>query len=142
MPPDSPRVRETSEWFLKASRDLLAAEVLLKAVPPLLGEAAFHCQQCAEKAMKGYLAWHDIPFPRTHDLALIGGLCTGHDRDLETVCRTAEPLSVFAWVFRYPGDPAEPTRPETGAAIETARTVFAALLARLPSECDPAKVNP
>jgi hypothetical protein len=66
---------------------------------------------------EGYLAWHDVPFPKTHDLALIGGLCVEHDRSLETICRTAEELTVFAWVFRYPGDPAEPTWQEAGAAI-------------------------
>ena len=25
--------------------------------------------------MKGYLAWCEVPFPKSHDLALIGGLC-------------------------------------------------------------------
>jgi HEPN domain-containing protein len=52
MPPDSPRVKEASEWFLRAARDLRAAEALLNVVPPLLGEVAFHCQQATEKAMK------------------------------------------------------------------------------------------
>jgi hypothetical protein len=46
--------------------------VLLAANPPLLGEVVFHCQQAAEKAMKGFLSWHDSPFGKTHDLALIG----------------------------------------------------------------------
>jgi prevent-host-death family protein len=28
----------------------------------------FHAQQAAEKAMKGYLSWHDQAFRKTHDL--------------------------------------------------------------------------
>jgi HEPN domain-containing protein len=44
-----------------------AAERLLKA-PALFGAAVFHCQQAAEKALKGFLAWHDTPFRKTHDL--------------------------------------------------------------------------
>jgi hypothetical protein len=30
--------------------------------------AVFHCQQAAEKALKGFLAWHDVPFRKTHTL--------------------------------------------------------------------------
>jgi len=137
MPPDSPQLVETREWFVKAARDLRAAEVLLAATPPLLGEVAFHCQQAAEKAMKGYLTWHDIPFPKSHDLARIGGLCVGHDRNLETVCRNADEVSVFAWVFRYPGDPSEPTHPETQSAVRVAREVFEAMLSGVPPEVRP-----
>ena len=55
MPPESPRVAEARPWFTKAAHDLQAAELLLTADPSLLGEVAFHCQQAAEKAMKGYL---------------------------------------------------------------------------------------
>jgi HEPN domain-containing protein len=106
----------------------------LAATPPLLGEAAFHCQQAAEKAMKGYLSWHDVPFGKTHDLAAIGGLCVSNDPSLEPLCRRAERLTVFAWAFRYPGDPAEPTREEVEAALGLARDVYEAFLAPLPGE--------
>jgi hypothetical protein len=44
MPPDPTRVAEARAWFTKAARDLRAAEVLLAANPPLLGEVVFHCQ--------------------------------------------------------------------------------------------------
>ncbi len=137
MPPEAPRIAEARPWFAKAARDLRAAEVLLVASPPLLGEVAFHSQQAAEKAMKGYLAWHDVPFGKTHDLAAIGGLCAGHARDLEALCRRAERLSVFAWVFRYPGDPEEPTRNEADGALRLAREVYDAVLSRLPAEVRP-----
>lgn len=73
MPPDAARVAEARPWFVKAEHDLRAADVLLAATPPLLGEAAYHCQQAAEKSLKGFLSWHDIPFSKTHDLAVIGG---------------------------------------------------------------------
>jgi len=74
----------------KAARDLRAAEVLLAANPPLLEEVVFHCQQTAEKAMKGFLAWNDRPFGKTHDLAVVGGHCVAQDQSLEPVCRRAE----------------------------------------------------
>jgi HEPN domain-containing protein len=28
----------------------------------------FHAQRAAEKAMKAFLAWHDVPFRKTHNL--------------------------------------------------------------------------
>ena len=134
MPPESSRIAEARQWFTKAAHDLQAAELLLTADPPLLGEVAFHCQQAAEKAMKGYLSWHDIPFGKTHDLAAIGGLCVGNDPGLEPICRRAERLSVYAWVFRYPGDPGEPTREEAESALHLAHEICDALLSRLPAE--------
>jgi HEPN domain-containing protein len=137
MPPDPTRVAEAQAWFTKAARDLRAAEVLLAADPPLLGEVAFHCQQAAEKAMKGFLSWHDIPFGKTHDLAMIGGLCAAHDQSLESLCRRAERLSVFAWAFRYPGDPEEPARDEAESALGLAREILEAMLSRLPAELWP-----
>jgi len=137
MPPESDRVAEAKPWFLKAAHDLRAAEILMAADPPLLGESAYHCQQAAEKSLKGYLSWHDMAFGKTHDLAAIGGLCATADPSLESLCKRADNLSVFAWAFRYPGDPEEPPSSEVAEAIEIAREVFEAMLARLPTEVRP-----
>ena len=35
---------------------------------PLLDTAIYHCQQAAEKAIKGWLQSQDKPFPKTHDI--------------------------------------------------------------------------
>lgn len=137
MPPDLERIAEARPWFVRAEHDLRAATVLLAASPPLLGEAAYHCQQASEKPLKGYLSWHDVPFGKTHDLAAIGGLCVVNDTSLESVCRRADRLSVFAWAFRYPGDPEEPTRIEVEGALALAREVYDAMLVRLPPELRP-----
>ncbi len=137
MLPDPARVAEARPWFVKAEHDLRAASVLLAATPPLLGEAAYHCQQAAEKSLKGYLSWHDVPFGKTHDLAAIGGLCVQLDSELESICLRADRLTVFAWAFRYPGDPEEPGQLEVEAALELAREVHASMLAGLPLEVRP-----
>ena len=76
MPHDVHRVADTRGWLLKAADDLRGAEIDLAAEPPLTGDALFHCQQAAEKALKALLAWHDVPFRKTHDLAEIGQQCT------------------------------------------------------------------
>mgnify|MGYP001563583143 CR=1 FL=1 len=56
MPPEAegPRVAETRAWFAKSRFDLRCAEADLQAVPPLVEDVLFHCQQAAEKAMKGF----------------------------------------------------------------------------------------
>lgn len=134
MPSDAERLAEARPWFIKAQQDLRAATVLLGVEPPLLGEAAYHCQQAGEKALKGFLAWHDDPFGKTHDLGMIGLACVAKDSSLEPLCRRAASLSVYAWAFRYPGDTDAPTHGEVEAALELAREVLVALLGRIPQD--------
>lgn len=43
------------EWIAKAERDLEAAKRMIVCVDPLLDTGSYHCQQAAEKALKGYL---------------------------------------------------------------------------------------
>jgi HEPN domain-containing protein len=134
---DHERAMEVRAWLAKAQIDLRIGAHDLAAVPPFTGDAVFHAQQAAEKALKGFLTWHDIPFPKIHDLAVIGRLCAGVDASLEPVCRRAERLTVFAWLFRYPVDMEEPPLQEAEEALALGRAVYAAVLARLPAEVQP-----
>ncbi len=134
---DPERVADTRAWLLKATNDLRAAETDLAATPPLLEDVLFHCQQAAEKAMKALLTWHDRPFRKTHDLGEIGGQCVEVEAELETVLRRAAPLTEYAWKFRYPGEPDEPSREEAEEALALARQVYVIVIARLPGEVRP-----
>jgi HEPN domain-containing protein len=102
--------------------DLRAAEVDLATQPALISDAAFHCQQAAEKALKAFLTWHDVPFRSTHDLAELGRQCSALDASLEPICRRAEILTAYAWVFRYPGNPGDPDEP-TWDEVDTALAI-------------------
>lgn len=137
MPPDAARVADARGWLRKAADDLRGAEIDLAAKPPLPGDAAFHCQQATEKALKAFLTWHDLPFRKTHDLAEVGQRCVVVDETLEAICREAERLTTFAWIFRYPGDVDEPPPEEVADALVLARRVYDAILARLPAELRP-----
>jgi HEPN domain-containing protein len=134
MPDDATRGADTRGWLRKAADDLRGAKVDLAADPPLTGDAAFHCQQAAEKALKAFLTWHDIPFRKTHDLAEIGQQCVRLDVSLEPVCRRAERLTVFAWIFRYPGDVEDPPVEEVVDALALAREVYDGVLTRVPAK--------
>ena len=62
-------VRNTREWLARARDDLELAENAVRGgTGPFMRDAAFHCQQAAEKALKAFLTWRDLPFPRVHDL--------------------------------------------------------------------------
>ncbi|HOZ48748.1 MAG TPA: HEPN domain-containing protein [Candidatus Hydrogenedentes bacterium] len=106
---------EVRAWFEHAKEDLRAAEVDLSVVPPLVADALFHCQQAAEKALKGYLAAHDEAPRKTHDLAVLAGRCAQFDGTLDGVVFGVVKLTPGAWIFRYPSD-VEP--PEAGEAEE------------------------
>jgi len=137
MPLDPELVEETRAWLTKAMNDLRAAEALSVTLPPLLDEAVFHCQQAAEKAIKGFLAWNSYPFRKTHNIEAIGEQSLTVDPSLREVVDRAVPLSDYAWKFRYPGAPADPEEAEFAEALAPAQGVFDAVLSRVPSDVHP-----
>jgi len=134
---DPHKIAEAREWLDRARAELESAAVLITPQPPHPDTALFHCQQAAEKAWKGFLFWHDVPFRKTHDLRELGGACVEVDFLLAELAVRTEDLTAFAWVFRYPGAPEEPTREEADEALATAREVYEAVLARLPQQVRP-----
>lgn len=129
MQRDEQHVVETREWFRFALEDLRVVEVELAATPPIITDALFHCQQAAEKALKGFLTWHRQSFRRTHSLEEIGEQCLAIDASLKPVIDPAVPLTEYAWQFRYPGEPVEPTLAEANEGLALARAVYEAVLA-------------
>ena len=97
----------------------------------------FHCQQLAEKSLKGFWAWHDRPFRKTHNLVEIGQQCVSVDASLEDVVRPAATLTEYAWKFCYPGEPEQPLASEARRALDLARNVYDAVLSRLPDAVRP-----
>ena len=56
------------DWVGKADLDYRAAERLLQDEERLREIIAFHCQQAAEKYLKGFLVRHQVEFPKTHNV--------------------------------------------------------------------------
>ena len=136
MRANDPRAHLTSEWLTRARRDLTVSERLLMA-PAFPSEAAFHVQQAAEKALKGLLTWHDVPFTRTHDLDALLQQSATIAPDVLTFRPALAQLTRYAVETRYPGPAAEPTPDEARAALELARQLVQFVLARLPPEVRP-----
>jgi len=132
------RIQDVRAWLCKAELDLRAAAHEISAPEEgLWGDVMFHAQQAAEKAMKAFLAWHDVPFRKTHNLEELGRQCVALDATLGTLADQAAPLTEYAWKFRYPGESDEPTREEAEQALAAAQSVSEAILSRLPSEAQP-----
>src|SRR5271165_1106792 len=119
MRPEDARLQDARAWLSKAELDLRAAAHETSA-EALWGDVVFHAQQAAEKAMKAFLAWHDVPFRKTHNLEELGQQCMPLDATLRAVADLAAPLTEYAWKFRYPGEPDEPEREEGEEALAAA----------------------
>ena len=86
---------------------------------------------------KAFLMWHDVPFRKTHSLEELGEQCFDLDGTLQELVDRAVPLTEYAWKFRYPGDPEEPSLREAEEALIIAQGVVDAIIARLPEAVRP-----
>ncbi len=88
---------------------------------PILADlAVFHAQQAMEKALKAFLAAYDRPFPKTHNLERLVGLCQRSDSAFVGFMDTAHTLNPYVTQFRYPGGPLEPELAEAKEALRLA----------------------
>ena len=91
-------------WFEKASHDLRAAQILIGDEEPLTDVICFHCQQAAEKALKGFLTFHGVEFVRVHDLRYLLNLCLAVEPGFGDIDRAIVILNDYAVEPRYPAD--------------------------------------
>ncbi|HYN76434.1 MAG TPA: HEPN domain-containing protein [Lamprocystis sp. (in: g-proteobacteria)] len=108
----------------KARRDLASAIRLLDGEPPYLDTAVYHCQQAAEKALKGFLAGRGRSLRRVHDLVLLLAECTELDPSFDPLADAAAMLTPYGTAFRYPGNISEPSLPEAREAVVAARCIL------------------
>lgn len=91
--------------FKKALVDFNSAKVILYSFENGTLEldmevVFFHLQQCSEKLIKTVLDFHQIKFPRTHDLQSLINLLESHKIQLNDIEKLL-PLSVYAVEGRY-----------------------------------------
>ncbi len=133
-PPDDVRREFVRQWLRKARGDLLTAEHLASERPDLGFAAAFHAQQAVEKALKALLVWHQVDFPKSHDLERLVELLDESGIPVERVLRQVTSLTLYAVDARYPGDLPEPTVAEVEQAVAIAHRACASIAAGLPDE--------
>jgi HEPN domain-containing protein len=127
------------DWLTRASHDLRAARALSSLDDPLLDAAVYHCQQAAEKAVKGWLQSRDNPFPRTHDVEDLIDRAAREETGFAQYARAAAVLTPYVSAFRYPGGSEQPmpTREESDEALQHAQSIYDFVLRLLPAEARP-----
>ena len=111
-------------WIYKAKNDLKSAKKLLDGSDPIMDTAVYHTQQCAEKALKGYLSFKQQPLKKSHDIELLVEICMAIDIEFEKLYEYSENLTPYATAFRYPDIYLEPDYDEVQEAIEMAREIL------------------
>jgi HEPN domain-containing protein len=102
---------------------------MARASPPLHDIVCFHCQQCAEKYLKGLMEEHGLTVPRTHILKDLLALLRPYHPQLSLLRRGLTFLTRYAVDTRYPGESA--SKRQAAAALrweERVRTEVRALL--------------
>lgn len=90
------------EWQRLAEMDLLSAEYLIKMYPVPIEIICYHCHQSAEKYLKGYLVFHEINPPKTHDLNQLQKLCSNLSESFAVIADQCSDLTAYGVQPRYP----------------------------------------
>jgi HEPN domain-containing protein len=121
--------KATREWVRKAEDDHRAAVMLAEEPDPLPDQVCFHCQQSAEKYLKGLLEELGLPIPKIHDLESLLALLAAHHSKLRPLKRGLLFLTDFAVDTRYPGN--RTTKRQAASALRWAGKVREACRALL-----------
>ena len=108
-------------WLTIARRDLDSAERLAAGTDPYLDTAIYHCQQAAEKALKGWLV----------------ALAAEVEPRFQSWSDIADALTPYATAYRYPGERLAPEFQEFNQAFQSASNLYTFVISLLPLEFQP-----
>lgn len=117
-------------WMAKADSDLLVVRRMLEGSGPY-DTACFHAQQAIEKMLKGFLLFHGLPIPRTHDLEELQHSCLAIQSLPELARLDLVQTSDYAVMARYDFD-FWPDRATAVEALSLAEQVRRIILRALP----------
>jgi HEPN domain-containing protein len=127
-----PKAELAKEFLMRADDDLRLSELTMSDSEPVYWGAAFHAQQCAEKALKGLLTFHDVRAGKTHDIGGLIKLSLPVLPGIRELSERASTLTIYAVDPRYPGPYSEVTEKEAIEAIAAARAIYECVLKSLP----------
>lgn len=125
-----PRTKYVIDWLTRAQEDIQAAEILLRE-NDLMNQVCFHCQQAAEKYLKGFLAFHETNVRKIHELEILLAECQKLDGSLSQLKEEAVYLNQFYVETRYPGDIPEFSRQDAQKALEAALRIKELILPKI-----------
>ena len=126
-------------WLTKARNDLDTARLIAGSPGGHLDAAIYHCQQAAEKAVKGFLVSHGAHVERSHDVERLVETAMELDGSFSAWLNDAAMLTPLATAYRYPseGDLFDPPPAEFAEALDAASKIFAHVLSHTASEAHP-----
>ena len=129
----------TCEWLTKALHDIQTARITANTPEGPLDTAIYHCQQAAEKSVKGWLTGNNLSFEKTHDIRRLIRQAAALRAEFEGFAAAAEILTPYVSAFRYPGltDDLMPSREEFDIALQHAETIYDFVLKLLPPPARP-----
>jgi len=130
--PDKVKIEFTRQWFEKAENDFNMSRHLIAGGESYAEGAAFHAQQAVEKYLKAFLVWHQVEFPKTHDIKRLLDLIAPFDLVLAEALREAATLTPYGVEYRYPGDYPEVSVEDAKRSLKTAGQVRDKIRKRLP----------
>jgi HEPN domain-containing protein len=109
-------------WLYRAREDLAVIKDLLNSnQEAFTSTICFHAQQAVEKYLKAFLIFHDVDFPRTHDVDFLLMECQKIDSKSFNI--DLKSLTEFGVSIRYPDDFYIPSVKESNEYFEIALTV-------------------
>jgi HEPN domain-containing protein len=114
------------DWIKKAESDLSSSKILKDYVLPHLDTSVYHAQQCAEKALKGFLVFKGLAVIKKHDLNFLLTQCENIDSGFWALSMEAASLTPYDTAYRYPGisPDFEPEQAEAENAIKDAEKIL------------------
>jgi HEPN domain-containing protein len=95
----------TKEWLKYSKSDLVTARHMFEDVYPKETEiVCYHCQQCVEKALKGYCIFKNIEPLKTHDLIALCHLCITVEDSFYEILDNCSRLNPYGVAVRYPNE--------------------------------------
>jgi HEPN domain-containing protein len=118
-------------WKHKAEEDWATIEILMAHDGPR-DTICFHCQQLAEKYLKGFALFHNRPLKRIHQVDELLADCLEIDKGLQDLSDDVTLLSEYYMPARYPDDyPEDATLEEADRTFQAASRIRARILARV-----------
>lgn len=115
---------ESLTWLERAKSNLIIGKSInIDGVA--LEDLCFELQQCAEKSLKALLIYHNVTFPKTHNLLdLIQLLKDNTNVKIPNFIAKATKLTLYATQTRYPDFTERISKEKYNEAIELAETVY------------------
>ena len=108
--------------------DFNTAKSLITYGESFLSTVCFHSQQAVEKYLKAFLTYHQIEFPKPHDLDQLLDLIAPTKKKLSESLREVIVLTNYSVDVRYPGDFPDVTSSDANQAIHMAEKVRRSVL--------------